>query len=236
MKTVAVIPAFGRLPLLKHTIERLIKKNGVDHVVVVAWGDDEKKVIEDAGGIFVKHENKPLGKKWNAGFQYARTLKPDACLFVGSSDWVSDNWVTEMSKHLYTFDLIGKRDYYMIDIGKTIRACFWLGYPKGDREKEPIGIGRMISARILDKMDWKPFSDEKNHNMDYMMFRKCYTLGGAIALMESDNLKSLSISTNRWDNMHKFEDHWSDKVPAKSVRLDERILIKEFPEINEIFK
>lgn len=235
MRTVAVIPAFGRLPLLKHTIERLLKKNKVNHVVVVAWSDEEKERIEKAGGIFVKHENQPLGKKWNAGFKFAKTLKPDACVFVGSSDWLSDNWVTEMLPYMENYDMIGKKDFYMIDIGQTIRACFWVGYEKGEREKEPIGIGRILSARILDKMDWKPFSDEKNHNMDYMMFHKCYQLGGKIALIESDELKSLSISTNRWGNMHKFEDHWNDKVPSKSFRLNEEELIKEFPEIKIIF-
>ena len=45
-------------------------------------------------------------------------------------------------------------------------------------------------------------------------------------------LKLLSISTQKWDNKHKFADHWTG--PLKSERLgnaDEAEFFKEFPEI-----
>lgn len=239
MNVVAIIPAFGRLPLLKYTIERLIKKNGVSHVVVVAWEDAEKKVIQDAGGIFVKCQNNPLGKKWNTGFQFAKTLNPDVCLFVGSSDWISDNWLPTMLPFMNECDLIGKSDYYMADIQvsnemNSIRACHWVGYGRGNREKEPIGIGRLISARILDKMNWTPFENEKGHNMDYMMFQNVGKLNGTLMLMQSDELLSLSISTNLWSNMHKFEDHWHDLIPKKTHRLNPHQILFHFPELKTL--
>jgi glycosyltransferase involved in cell wall biosynthesis len=236
MKVVAVIPVLGRLPLLKHTIERLLKVNGVHEVVCVAELPNEEKLIKECGAHFVKHVNSPLGKKWNAGFRYAQKLKPDAILFVGSSDWLSDNWLSLSLPYMKEYDLVGKSDFYMIDIADEVRACHWIGYGKGDRETEPIGIGRLISARVLDKLNWKPFDDDKKHNMDHMMFQKVGQLDGAIGLIQCDEMKALSISTNRWDNLHKFEQHWNDTVPSKSIRLNAENLIKEFPQVNLIFE
>jgi len=235
MKIGAVIPVKGRLPLLKHTIERLKKKNGVDLVICVGDSEDEELTSLKAGALFVYHANIPLGKKWNAGFQEAKKHNIDVVLFVGSSDWLSDNWLSYSLPYMTEYDLVGKSDFYMVDIADKFRACHWAGYGKGEREKEPIGIGRLISSRVLDQMNWKPFQDEKGHNMDYMMFQNVGKLGGKIGLIKQDDMKALSISTNQWNNLHKFEQHWNDEIPSKSIRLNAEILIKEFPELKLIF-
>jgi glycosyltransferase involved in cell wall biosynthesis len=254
-KVVAVIPVFGRLPLLKYTIKRLLEKNGVHDVVCVAETQEEFNVIHDNGAHVVIHENKPLGKKWNAGFQYARSLNPDVIVFVGSSDWLSDNWIPTMLPHMDEFDMIGKKDFTMMDIGyepifesiggrklevsheEQIRMCYWFGYGEGKRKDEPIGIGRMVSARILDKIDWKPFDDTKDNSMDWQMYQKVIEQNGAIGLIEDDTMIALSVSTNRWPNMHKFEDHWNDLVPSKSARINNmEPYFTMFPEYKDIFK
>jgi len=151
-KCIAVIPIKGRLPLLKHTIRRLYRKNGIFKVICVGETKEEKELVESEGGLFVQHENKPLGKKWNAGFLEAKKYNPDCCLFVGSSDWVSDNWVEYCSQYLKNYDLIGKPDFYLLDYGRRLRVCHWLGYTDKRRANEPIGIGRILSKRILDKI------------------------------------------------------------------------------------
>lgn len=235
MKIVAVIACHGRLPLLKYTIERLLKKNKVSHVVCVG-GIDERKTCEDAGAVFVLHENRPLGRKWNAGFVKARELKPDALLFVGSSDWLSDNWLDETIPFIGEYDMIGKPDFYMLDIGDTLRTCWWAGYGKGERAHEPIGIGRIVSARIMDTFGWKPFDDNKDHSMDWQMYLRVTANSGKLKLITGHHIKSLSISTNRWPNMHKFEDHWNNRVPSQSIRISPEWVDTEFPEHKLIFK
>jgi len=235
LKVVAVIACHGRIPLLKYTIERLLKKNKVSNVVCVG-GMSERRTCEDAGAIFVLHENRPLGRKWNAGFVKARELKPDALLFVGSSDWLSDNWLSETLPFVGEYDMIGKPDFYMLDIGDTLRTCWWEGYGKGEREDEPIGIGRIVSARIMDAFDWKPFDDNKDHSMDWQMFIRVQRAGGKMKLITGHHIKSLSISTNRWANLHKFEDHWMNKVPSNSIRISPEWVDEIFPEHKLIFK
>lgn len=229
MKVVAVIPIKGRLPLLKFTIERLLNKNGLTEVICVG-SKDEKQTVENAGAVFLEYENNPLGTKWNYGFDYAKRYNPDAVLFVGSSDWLSDNWLAETTPYLKDYDLIGKKDFYMMDFQKEMRSCHWLGYVC-QRKDEPIGIGRLISRNILEKMNWNPFRSDANHSMDSFMYRKTILLGGRYTTIENDNIYSLSISCDKWTNMHKFEEHWNNKMP--SIKTDNQKLFNLFPEALE---
>lgn len=233
MKVVAVIPVHGRLPLVKITIERLFKRNDIYYVICVGGTDEEKEVCNKAGAAFVYHENQPLGKKWNAGFKEAERYDADAAIFVGSSDWISDEWVPFMSQYLGEYDMVGTPGFYMADVSKEIRVCHWAGY-EGQRKGESIGIGRMLSADILKKMNWKPFEDDKSRSLDYQMLRNVLANEGRVKLVKSSSIKSLSISTSLWPNLHQFEDHWSDKLPSTKI-YDHNFLPTHFPEVFKIF-
>jgi hypothetical protein len=224
---VAVIPVHGRLPLLKYTIRRLIEKNKVFKVICVG-SEDERETCENEGAEFILHENSPLGKKWNAGFMAAKKHNPDGCLFVGSSDWISDNWITHCSKFMNDFDLIGKPDFYLLDYGKKFRMCHWAGYNDFRRRDEPIGIGRILSKRILDKMDWKPMQDKLESSLDWSMYQRVLGFGGRVKLISTDEIKSLSLSTDKWSNKHNFESHWANKRGVESTKiLDHDTFLKQ---------
>lgn len=236
-KVVAAIPAFGRLPLLKVTIERLYQKNGVFKVIVAGHEPAVEKLCAEIGAVFVKHANRPLGAKWNAAFQKAKDFDPDACLFVGSSDWLSDNWLTYACPYLEGADMLGKPDCYFLDISKTeMRAVHWPGYTRSDRAGESIGIGRLLSRRIMEAIDWKPFDDTKDNSMDSCMQSKVIAAGGKIKLLKSDMIKSLSISTYAWLNKHQFNQHWSGVLPSEKIVNVNEFVGKHFPEASTIFK
>lgn len=235
MKVIAIIPVFGRLPLLKYTIQRLYEKNKVDLVICVGATEKEMQLCQKMDAVFFKHPNNPLGMKWNYGFKQAREYKPDAILFVGSSDWLSGKWLGTVSPYLNDFDLVGKPDFYMLDINKrqrVMRACHWKGY-QDNRKGEPIGIGRMVSAEIMNKIDWEPFDNRKNYSMDFQMMQKVTAAGGKIKNLEDGSILSLSLSCDQWDNKHKFEEHWSNKLPSDRVSAEE--IVARFPEALEIF-
>lgn len=237
MKVVAVIPVKGRLPLLKYTIRRLYKKNGVRKVICVGDSIDEKMTCEQEGAEFIKHPNNPLGKKWNAGFLSAKKYQPDACLFVGSSDWISDNWLKVCEPFIMEkkVDLIGKPDFYLLDIGYTFRFCHWHGYGKGVRENEPIGIGRVISRRMLERMNWQPIEDKIDRSIDWSMYQNVLKLKGKVEMITGKEMASLSISTNRWPNMHQFEEHYTNKLPSPRMPGFLDWLEERFPEYKSIF-
>jgi hypothetical protein len=225
---VAVIPAFGRYTLLKQTISRLPIQS-----VVIGHESAVEQICEETGALFVYHPNTTLGEKWNAGFLIAKHLKPDSVLFIGSSDWVSSNWVDECSKYLGEYDMIGKLGCYLLDISHpqyAYRLINWHGYGKGRRENEPIGIGRVISSRVLDQMGWKPFDSTKDNSMDWQMYEKVLKYGGKIKLM-GDEVHSMALSTNLWPNKHQFQDHWKNRIPHSEIIPDYKKFLNEwFPD------
>lgn len=237
-RTVAVIPCFGRFRLLEKTVERLYKVNRITKVVLMGHEPGVKNIADKTNSVFVHHKNNPLGRKWNAGFEAARKLRPDAVLFVGSSDWISANWMPEALKHIKDYDLIGRLDCYLYDIntiGKN-RLVHWPGYGHGVRAEEPIGIGRVISARVLDKINWKPFDDSRDNSMDWFMYDAVLKHSGKIKLMDNDTF-SMAISTNHWPNKHSFEAHWRNKLPSRKIESSKmnEFIENNFPEALRIF-
>lgn len=236
-KVVAAIPAFGRLHLLKITIERLYKKNGVFRVIVAGDEPAVEKLCAETGAVFVHHANNPLGAKWNAAFQKAKDFDPDACLFMGSSDWISEKWLDVLCPYLESADMIGKPDCYFLDIGvKEMRAVHWPGYTRSDRAGESIGIGRLLSRRILDSVDWMPFDPRKDNSLDHSMQQNVLAAGGKLRLVTSGLIKSLSISTYAWPNKHQFIQHWSGVLPSEKILNVNEFVQKNFPEALTIFK
>lgn len=230
-RVVAVIPVKGRLPLLKETISRLMTKNRVFKVICVGDGEDEKQLAESLGADFVHHANYPLGRKWNVGFLKAKEYLPDACLFVGSSDWISDNWIDHCEPYMIDYDMTGKPDFNLLDYGKTLRMCHWAGYKDDRRKGEPIGIGRLISRRILDKLGWQPMDPKLDSSLDYSMWQKVLNSGGKVKLITSDEIQSLSLSTEAWENKHKFSDHFANKKGVESTKMEPtKFLSEHFPE------
>ena len=237
-KTVAVIPCFGRFQLLEKTVERLYKVNGITKVVLVGHEKQVKDIADKTDSHFVEHANIPLGRKWNAGFKAASLFNPDAVLFVGSSDWISEHWMPTALKYLKDFDMIGKLGCHLLDIhtinGK--RLVEWPGYGAGPRKTEPIGIGRVISARALHKIHWEPFENDKDNSMDYFMYKRVLDQGGNIKIME-ENVYSMAISTNLWPNKHMFQEHWKNKLPSKKYNADDmrQFLENNFKEALNLF-
>lgn len=227
---VAPIPVFGRLPLLSLTIQRLYDKNHVDQVICIGHEPEAKELCESLGAEWVQHDNQPLGAKWNAGFMAAKKYEPTGILFVGSSDWVSDDYVTDNKELLNEFDLIGKLGCYFADIGKEARLAYWPGYTDARRSGEPIGIGRLISARILEKMGWHPFNGQMNHSMDWSMWSKITRLNGQVQIIDSGKL--LSISTDKWENKHNFVDCLNGKLPSQKENVLH--LVNDFPELTQL--
>jgi hypothetical protein len=235
LRIVACIPVFGRRPLLKHTIERLYKKNNIYKVICAGHDNEDRKVCESAGAEWVQYMNKPLGAKWNAAFQAAKKHDPYAVLFVGSSDWVSDNWIHVMAPYLREYDIVGTAGCHFLHLSGNNLLCFWPGYTHS-RKGESIGIGRMISSKLLDKMQWMPFNSALDASLDYSMIEKCTRLSGKAQLVDDSWITSVSISTDIWPNKHKFFDHYSNKLP--SIRIDnvDEWIMKNYPEAHQIFK
>ncbi len=232
-RVVACLAVHGRGPLLKHTIERLYNKNGCSKVICAGHDAKDKEICERSGAFWVHARNNPLGAKWNISFQAAKQFNPDACLFVGSSDWLSDNWIPTLKPYLDNYDLVGVPGMHLLHVCEENLLCSWDGYTN-HRKTESIGIGRMLSRRLLDKIQFKPFKDRMNESLDNSMQTISLEHGAKIHMVNDKNIIALSLSTNLWDNKHRFWDHYSGRLPSKRLINVDEFINQHFPEANTL--
>jgi hypothetical protein len=241
-RVVACLAVHGRLPLLEQTITRLYKKNGCYKVICSGDGIEERQLCESLGAVWVHARNKPLGHKWNQSFFKAKDFTPDAVVFVGSSDWLSDNWFSIMRPHVDKHGFAGVPGCDLVDLGETIRGCHWSGY-KGYREEradETIGIGRMLSARLLHTIGWLPFNPIFDNSLDRSMKDKAAEFGFTDFMVRDERLNALSLSTHKWapmhQNKHKFEMHYNQLIPSKIMDNPIQWCEQHFPEAINLHK
>ena len=231
MKLCAPVPVFGRFPLVRMTISRL---KGQDVIPIMLGHEDEAETIAKELDVeFIRVANDPLGNKWNAGFEACKNYQADGVIFMGSSDWASDEYIESVKDALKDFPFIGMLGCHFADVGDEVRLVHWPGYQRGQRQHEPIGIGRVLRADILDKMNWSPFDPRLSSGLDWSMYLKIIQLTDGIAVIkdEEQDIRLLSISTNQWNNKHKFSDHWNGAL--KSKHINSELLKNNF---NEIFR
>lgn len=231
MKLTAPIPVFGRFPLVRMTISRL-KAQGVIPIVL----GHEREAMDIAQQMdveFISIDNNPLGNKWNKGFQASKNYQADGVMFMGSSDWCSDDYVDSVRLHLQHYGMLGMLGCHFADVAESIRLVHWKGYPIGQRYQEPIGIGRVLRADFLNQIQWSPFNQALNSGLDWSMWLKVLKTDQEIGILPDDGqIKLLSISTNKWNNKHKFQDHWTGAL--KSERCDVSLIENGFSELKNL--
>ena len=236
---VAPIPILGRKALVPWTLHRLVK-NGITPLCLVESNKD-RYLIESYKLPVKQFKSMPLGEKWNKGFEWARAYDPHAVLYVGSGDWISDNWVDTLYPYLDEYDMVGvkgvhfyHRAYRVAAFARSLKSYdqylgYWEGYT-GDREGESCGGGRLLGRRILEKIDFKPFRDENFHNMDYNMLYSVMNNGGRVFTYKGDDIKGMSVSTDLWSNMHDFFRDIENRINNIN-----KFLTKYFPEGLELW-
>jgi len=234
-RVVACLAVLGRLPLLELTIRRLYEKNGCYKVICAGHDPKDREVCERAGAVWVQARNNPLGFKWNKSFEAARQFDPDACLFVGSSDWLSDNWIPIMRPYLESYDLVGVPGMHLLHVCEDPLLCCWPGYIN-QRRGESIGIGRMLGRQLLDRIQFKPFKERLESSLDNSMQDISSIHAARIHLVDNKNIVALSLSTNLWPQKHKFADHYLGILPSKKLYNVEEFLLQNFPEALELIK
>ena len=205
---VACMPVYGRRRVLSRTLTRLYQKNKIDKVICVGKGEKDKMIVERFGGEWVEAENNPLGHKWNEAFAAAEKYNPDACLYIGSDDWLQDDWFEVMMPYLKKYDMVGTPDFTMCDIRNGMyRVAYCEGYPPTSRRAgQPVGGGRMLSNKLLKGMKWRPFDEDWENSMDYSMKLHADKLGAKIKTLPRHKLIVLALSSDTWVTKHNYNE------------------------------
>jgi len=218
LKIICIMAAHGRKEITTKTIERLKRqKCELDDIVLVGDSIIEKRIAKNTNCKYVRHDNMPLSNKWQSGVDYARKLNPDAIVICGSDSWYTSNWVKRCSKYIDKgFDLVGTTFFH------TCKA-----YPKemlrivqrryvGKRALEPVGSGRVISSKILDKFNWKLFPSGLESGLDKPSYDKIVEYGGKTKLI-NDGIKVLGIKST-WDTLNPWKENFRSKPPVRVMK------------------
>lgn len=229
MKIITVIPVKGREILLNATIGRISRQ--VHKVICAGHTDSECEVCEEYGDFYYFKNTTTLGSKWQYIVNAARDYNPDAILIMGSASMISDNWIDELYPELEEYSMTGRPGIHYYHIGeKKNKLLYWSGY-QGGRSIEPIGVGRLISAKFLDSVNWQIFDATIKTSLDYSTIQRIKWGGGTINVSDNDSVSSIRISTDLWKNKNGFSK--IAQLP-NSTMLDNFDVLDKFPEIKNL--
>jgi len=218
LKIIAIMAAHRREKITIKSIERLRRQNyEINEIVVVGDSSIEQMVAQKTGCKYVSHANMPLSDKWQAGVDYAKNLSADAIMICGSDSWYTNNWIKRCAKSINQgFDLVGTVFFHTCKAYPNQKLRIIQRRYVGRRAQEPVGGGRVISARILNKFNWKLFPVGLKSGLDKPSYDKIVEYGGKIELINND-IKGLGIKST-WDTLNPWKDDFKTKPPIRFIR------------------
>jgi len=188
------------------SMRRIHEKFGVSTHAVVTEGDP---IISSLEGIdYITHRNKPLGAKWNAISQHMKDSDLTHFLIMGSDDIPSDAFI-EHALTLGEYDISGVQGIWFWGLN-PIRAGFnKFGFYY---TSSIIGAGKIVSRRVMEMCDWKPWPPYEGGGLDGKMMK---------IISDYSFSKGISISIHKYSLLEtggfivdvKYEDHISSMSP-----------------------
>ena len=149
-------------------------------IVVGSEGKKTQEMVISSGNDYLEHENLPLSLKWNAGLKYSESFDPDAVIILGSDDFISPKTVRSLVEKISSGWLMtGLMDMHILD-SKASRLFHWNGYSVNTPHRmwETIGLGRCLSRKLLEKVDFSLWDKEDiDRGLDGLMTRKLASIG-----------------------------------------------------------
>lgn len=234
-RIVAVMPVSGREELFPLTIKRLYQQEGVDMKVVV-MGDtsDEAMLARKSGASCYGWWNEEtLGQKWQDGVLLAKEYDPDAIMIVGSGNWFTNGWVKTLFPYLGDYDMVGSEAMYVYQIRQNDQIMIhWNGYHNNARKGDMLGAGRLISRRMLDKVDWQIYNTNLDCGLDRSMSKILQRHGAKTLTLHQGNEMILKVGSYKWKNINSFGVLWGNPNARRVDKPDE--ILENFPEIKEL--
>ena len=186
------------------------KKYIFKNVIIDSENSNRELFADDERFEYYNYSNQPLSNKWNFGCKMLRETDFDYVFILGSDDIIDNNvfmlYHENMDKN---FDVIGMLDVYLFDI-KQLKAYYWGGYPKKHKRfGESIGMGRCLSKKILENLNYQLWEDDLNKALDRSMMKKIQSLSQSINISSNYfRIKGVGIACDikSDSNISKLED------------------------------
>lgn len=164
-----VVPACGRFEMARACLRQLRRtcdalcEEGLYATAVVVADDENLDVADELGFATVRRRNRPLGRKWNDGYELACSpaLNPHPATHVipfGSDDWIDPAFVLQGGLPERGHIRCARESAVVREDGSRL-ARLRIGYPAGD------GV-RIFHARLFEPFDWRPAAEDASRALD----------------------------------------------------------------------
>ena len=228
---------WGR-PRLTEMVLGYYEELPLDKMSFVYSPEDPEGIVRDwdyyahsSRWLFNASSNSNLSGKWNKGLDNPRDGGWNAVMIVGSDDLVTPRYI-EAVKYLLEkgADYIYLPALYIYNL-QDGRMHYCLA--------ERLGLGRVLSRRLLDRLDWKPWPDGINRGLDGEMWKKINALKDVnIVRLGVDACHRLGIAAmdikGSGNNLWGYDETVMSLLGSE-VKDPSKVLYKHFPSVaNEL--
>jgi len=181
MQITIVSAIWGRYRLTEiflQSLKRYRQDYGIEAVVAGSEGGKTKDICDKYGVGYVEVKNKPISNKFiKASVEAIVKHSPDYLMILGSDDFVNDALISKyLSLAEKKYDLIGLLNCYFYHT-KSKGATRWRGY-NNYRKGETVGMGRMLSRNVYEKLERKLWSEGMDSSLDHTMMKRLAKVKG----------------------------------------------------------
>lgn len=205
--------------------KQLCQDVNIQAAVSGSEGPKSRDLVERYGFHYVEVDNHPLSAKMNRAIEVARKISPDYCLMLGSDDLIGVKLMQRYIEHMRTgVDFVYLTDCYFFDTVSK-QGLYWGGYNKPNNKGDAAGIGKLISKRLLDKINWNCFPPGFDKILDTGFDKQIKNVPHSRASinLQKEGLFALDIKSEV--NMTKFA-RW----PNANYTNGQELLFKNLPE------
>lgn len=228
---VAIITAMWQRPEVFKIFGKLTNKlisevKDVDFQVfcVGSEGETSRKLAKSFGFKYIEYPNQQLSDKWNAVVTASKGFNPDYCLMMGSDDVMDVKLFRRYLPYMRNgIDFIGVLDWYFYEL-ESKRSIYWKGYRANYNRGKTCGAGRMVSNRLLNKLDFMPWKgNRRGKGLDSTMESNLSIISySKAAFMIGDGSNGIGVDIKSETNLNSF--HLWDNCEEINSKIINKLL------------
>lgn len=211
-----IVPVWRRPKILKQFLENHYHLTPRPLIILAGSSDDGcEEIAKEYDNVkYIQRPNLPCGRKTNDGCQEAKGTGI-YYLMTGSDDFITQSlWDFYQN---FTGDHLGLSDLYFYNL-PTKELRYWSGYPaNGKKYGNPIGACHMVSARLMDAMNYRPYDDNGRHPREHDVIAKIKALGVEMNTMRMEDVGGICVDVKNEDSITK----WANWPQTRLVLPDE---------------
>lgn len=213
-----IVPAYRRLRVstvafagIRWTLDELGRRGIAAQALVIA-DDANLKAASDNGFATLERPNRPLGQKWNDGYEHACRAGATHVMPCGSDDWIHPDLIEAMLAAGRPDAIVATRGSCAVAPDGSEVSILRIPYEGGD------GI-RLLPEPLLRRVNHRPTADKRDRAIDGAMRDKLHPIYWIY--VESDPLSIVDFKSDT--NLTAYEKfatagYVADTVPFDALR------------------